>query len=342
MRKKQDTGPPPVVATSEEEAAYKAFHDNGDLIALAAFADKADEMDRRHFARLLREVAAAANPSIHWFYTRVPFAWVPHLETKCQGRLAYACRQAWWDAVYHRKIKDELWRGEWSEEHWIEGEHPGDAEPDEWKRLYGFTIYDRRGPDEVWSQDGHAERVIGHLGGIDLGDGSPDDTPPPDDCRIFQAQVAEGAIFETGETVSLPEWMCTEKPLRRELVVLRLVPWGSRNFPAFMRNRVVALLPESPAPMAANFEDSDFAECYVIDGEKLIEGAHTSAAVVKCSYPVKDDFWKGVADKLLREKGIEPVFCPGLRRGHLGRLRKRREEMQRLRDAAAAGPMTNQ
>lgn len=150
-------------------AQWVKTDDPQDLLVLADYIQEY-QTERERYEKLLRELAAAANPAVRWFFCTGPTTYNPKFETPCQGRLREAACLAWTEAQLLARVNAKEWRVRW-EEDWTEtedtengpvafdsGDHAGEPK---W-RVYleeASKMYDAHG--QMWN-------LFNALGGIDL------------------------------------------------------------------------------------------------------------------------------------------------------------------------------
>lgn len=101
-------------------AQWVKTDDPQDLLVLADYIQEF-QTERERYEKLLRELAAAANPAVRWFFCTGPTTYNPKFETPCQGRLREAACLAWTEAQLLARVNAKEWRVRW-EEDWTETE----------------------------------------------------------------------------------------------------------------------------------------------------------------------------------------------------------------------------
>lgn len=257
MSKKKPKEGIPVSAL--EIGAFKAFTATGDVTGFWVLADACDAGEegvgksRTHFAQLLRSVAEAKNPAVHWFYLHGDKSSYPLVETQRQGHLRCAARSAWFEARAFEQCNVGKWRFLWEPDYDIDDEEV--VRNPVWQcRMDELVPAPAPGSLPGW-------RHLQSIGGIDLGaDGNPPahmtgggllqvGAEPAPYCRVVMAQLAQETIMEMKSFQHpVPVWLAVETPATVEVGIPRWADLGRGMFHhPIVQDKLVVILPCVPA-----------------------------------------------------------------------------------------------
>lgn len=158
---------PPPTETEHERLMFDEWATKGEYTPLLALADYVDEFqsERTHFSTLLREVAAAANPAVQWFYNSSPVVCNPKFETERHGRLREAACLAWCEANLFAKIDAKLWRCRWERDHF---DYVGDELDPDGPVLWRIWIEENQYRNIIGDRPAGSWKLLNALGAIEL------------------------------------------------------------------------------------------------------------------------------------------------------------------------------
>lgn len=341
-----------------ERLCFRPFREKGswqDLLVLADYV--CEHTDRRHFETLLREVAAAANPAVHWFAARIVGSYYPDRETPLQGLLRSAAQYAWIEAAYWQKLRLKhagKWRFVWEP----------DVEATDERNSRELVAEDEAFPlwfcrlDELrYLGDEIQWRHVDSRGAIDLGSQLPGGTiyrtddgenysfvkdEPAPYARIVQCDLAR----ENLATFHMPDWMKPEDVRRMELVVLRRrvrrVSWyGEIRERQHEWGDLYAILPTCPASESLDDptkDHKDYCEAFHLDSDGDVRRTSENYRdFQRISAPADPDMIDGLLraerDDLLwkmeQQWHVSARVVGRAPDGYLQMMRNRREELRR-------------
>lgn len=348
---------PLIPESAMERQAFREYRTTGSVHGLYLLADACEAGEegvgkvRMHFAKLLREVADAKNPAVHWFIvngtgrTNRDF----EFETGEQTCLRGAACNAWYEARWVEKVNAGGWRFRWE----IDGYDDEDGkEVNTWACVLEELVNAgwSHGRTSAWQtlpswRSLTVEHAIylGVMGappaaytGRVIGDV---DMPSPQ-SRIVTARMAERHMqMVAADDMSAPRppnWMSIEIPRRKVIGVFRRAEDTNQEsqikWHPIQAGKVVVIFPCEPAEACFSHNvPLGMCEAYFVHERKLTETFHDHKEFMYRSFrvnPVLEADQIHTLKLLLAEKGIDVEQREFAPRGYYDKWKERFKQMQ--------------